>query len=100
MDPNRFETPVTIFTGLGFPTMIESVAESYARLADGPKESRDAAHRMALGACRVALAGEIDAETARGTFLAFARKANLLAPAVDDLVAAHETGVIGARQAV
>ncbi len=41
---------------------------------------RDVAHSMALKACSAALRGEIEAETARGLFAAFAEKHNLLAP--------------------
>ncbi|MEI5632022.1 DUF982 domain-containing protein [Ensifer sp. CCNWLY38] len=47
---------------------------------------------MALNACRAALAGEIDVETARGTFVAFARRANLLAPDTDAIVAGGGAG--------
>ncbi|MGN7735350.1 DUF982 domain-containing protein [Ensifer sp. 22564] len=47
---------------------------------------------MALNACRAALAGEIDVETVRGTFVAFARRANLLAPDTDAIVAGGGAG--------
>jgi hypothetical protein len=49
---------------------------------------RNAAHIMALKACKAALSGEVEAETARGTFEAFARKHDLLAPEMDDFIAA------------
>lgn len=100
MNRSRFQVPVTIFTGLGFPTPIESAGEAYALLLDWPKSERDPAHTVALRACRAALAGEIEAETARGAFLAFARRTNLLAPEADDLVAAHEMNAIERAQAV
>ena len=100
MDRNRFETPVTIFTGLGFPTPVESAAEACALLLDWPKSGRNRAHTVALNACRAALAGEIDAETARSTFMAFARRANLLAPAANDLVAARKADAIESGRAV
>lgn len=100
MDRNRFQAPVTIFTGLGFPTPIESAGEAYALLLDWPKSERGPAHAVALRACRAALAGEIEAETARGAFLAFARRTNLLAPDVDDLVAAHEMNAMEGGRAV
>ncbi|WP_245493069.1 MULTISPECIES: DUF982 domain-containing protein [unclassified Mesorhizobium] len=49
---------------------IESAAEAYALLADWPAASRTAAHDIAAKACRAAMDGEIDAETARATFVA------------------------------
>ncbi|RWP73013.1 DUF982 domain-containing protein [Mesorhizobium sp.] len=70
MDRSSFEKPVTILTGLGTPSKIESGAEAYALLADWPAASRTAAHDIAAKACRAAMDGEIDAETARATFVA------------------------------
>ncbi|TIM52351.1 MAG: DUF982 domain-containing protein, partial [Mesorhizobium sp.] len=62
MDGSSFEKPVTILTGLGTPTRIESAAEAHALLADWPRASRTAAHDIAAKACRAAMDGEIDAE--------------------------------------
>jgi hypothetical protein len=87
MDRSSFEKPVTILTGLGTPTKIESAAEAYALLADWPAASRTTAHDIAAKACRAAMDGEIDAETARATFMAFARRNNLLAPQTSSTVA-------------
>lgn len=87
MDRSSFEKPVTILTGLGSPTKIESAAEAYALLADWPSASRTAAHDIAARACRAAMDGEIDAETARATFVAFARRNDLLAPQTSSTVA-------------
>ncbi|WP_442921355.1 DUF982 domain-containing protein [Mesorhizobium sp. ISC15] len=87
MDRSSFEKPVTILTGLGTPSKIESGAEAYALLADWPAASRTAAHDIAAKACRAAMDGEIDAETARATFVAFARRNNLLAPQTSPPVA-------------
>ncbi|MER8484709.1 DUF982 domain-containing protein [Mesorhizobium sp. M1322] len=87
MDRSSFERPVTILTGLGSPTKIESAAEAYALLADWPSASRTAAHDIAAKACRAAIDGEIDAETARATFVAFARRNDLLAPQTSSTVA-------------
>jgi hypothetical protein len=87
MDRSSFEKPVTILTGLGTPTKIESAAEAYALLADWPSASRTAAHDIAAKACRAAMDGEIDAETARATFVAFARRNDLLAPQTSSTVA-------------
>lgn len=87
MDRSSFEKPVTILTGLGTPTKIESAAEAYALLADWPRASRTAAHDIAAKACRAAMDGEIDAQTARATFVAFARRNDLLAPRTSSTVA-------------
>lgn len=87
MDRSSFAKPVTILTGLGSPTSIESAAEAYALLADWPPASRTAAHDIAAKACRAAMEGEIDAETARATFVAFARRNDLLAPQTSSTVA-------------
>lgn len=58
MDRSSFEKSVTILTGLGTPTRIESAAEAYALLADWPRASRTAAHDIAAKACRAAMDGE------------------------------------------
>ncbi|KEC76084.1 hypothetical protein RLPCCGM1_c0187 [Rhizobium leguminosarum bv. phaseoli CCGM1] len=65
--------------------------EAYRHLDEWPAMLRDAAHSVALKACAAALRGEIEAETARGLFLAFAEKHDLLAP--------EKTAVTSARVA-
>jgi hypothetical protein len=50
---------------------------------------RDHAHALAWRACGAALRGEIEAETARGLFAAFAHKHDLLAPDTDVIVASR-----------
>ncbi|MBD9650278.1 DUF982 domain-containing protein [Ensifer sp. ENS09] len=80
MKPDMFKTPVTILVGLGFPTNVCSVMEAYRHLVEWPASNRDAAHRAALNACSAALRSEIEAETVRGLFAAFAEKHDLLAP--------------------
>jgi len=87
MKPDMFREPVTILVGLGFPAEVHTVMDAYRHLAEWPASLRDAAHSMALKACSAALRGEIEAETARGFFAAFAGKHDLLAP---------DTGVIAA----
>jgi hypothetical protein len=95
MDRNRFEKPVTILVGLGMPMRIESVTAAYAFLLDWPPSSRTAAHAVALKACRAALAGEIDAETARATFVTFAQRSDLLAPGWEPAAANHLVRTLG-----
>ena len=43
---------------------------------------RDPAYAVAVKACKAAMAGMIDAETARSIFVAFAERHELLAPEV------------------
>ncbi|HWK64059.1 MAG TPA: DUF982 domain-containing protein [Rhizobiaceae bacterium] len=92
MEHDRFEHPVTVIVGLGVPANIRSVREAYAMLNEWPPSKRNGAHTVALNACRAALAGEIDAETARGAFVAFARRADLLAPVPDGVVIGQMIG--------
>jgi hypothetical protein len=92
MEHNTFETAVTVLIGLGFPAKIQTVTEAYALLEDWPPSRRDTVHSVALKGCRAALSGQIEAETARGMFVAFARKHDLLAPEPQGVAAAHQEG--------
>lgn len=78
MNCTRFEEPVTVFVGLGLPVRIEGAMDAYALLADWPLARRNGAHTVAFNACKAAIKGEIDAETARATFVAFARRNDIL----------------------
>ncbi|MFD1329018.1 DUF982 domain-containing protein [Mycoplana ramosa] len=80
MKPDMFREPVYILVGLGFPAEIRSVLDACRYLSDWPPSSSDTAHSIALKACRAALRGEIEVETARGLFAAFAERHDLLAP--------------------
>jgi len=86
MKPDMFKEPVCILVGLGFPAKVRSVTEAYRHLVEWPL-SKDAAHSVALKACKAALNGEIEAETVRGLFAAFAEKHDLLAPNTDVIAA-------------
>ncbi len=72
-----FEKPVHVLVGLGFPRQLNTVFDAYQFASDwcgnGPPQ------RAAIRALRAAIAGEIDAETARGVFVAFARSKDILA---------------------
>ncbi|MGF6157365.1 hypothetical protein M2267_002624 [Ensifer sp. KUDG1] len=83
MKPDMFERPVGILVGLGFPVEIRSVMDAYRLLVEWRHSSGDAAHSMALKACLAALRGEVEAETVRGLFVAFAERHHLLAPVMD-----------------
>jgi hypothetical protein len=96
MEHNQFQHPVRVLMGLGFPTDIQSVKDAFVLLDEWPPSKRNAAHGVALNACRAALAGEVDAETARSTFVAFARRMDLLLPAAGSIVAARTIGAFGA----
>ncbi len=89
MKPDMFKQPVSILVGLGFPTEVRSVTEAYRHLCEWPASFRDSAHSVALKACGAALRGEIEVETARGLFAAFAEKHDLLAPEIDTIVASR-----------
>ncbi|SEH30955.1 DUF982 domain-containing protein [Rhizobium sp. NFR12] len=89
MKPDMFRQPVSILVGLGFPAEICSVLDAYRHLVEWPASQRDAAHSVALKACRAALQGEIEAETARGLFVAFAEKHDLLAPETNAIAASR-----------
>jgi hypothetical protein len=89
MKPNMFRQPVFILVGLGFPAEVRGVMDAYRHLAEWPASLRDAAHSVALRACSAALRGEIEAETARGLFAAFAEKHDLLAPENNVIPASH-----------
>ena len=83
MQHTRFEEPVTVLVGMGLPVRIETVMETYALLQDWPAVSRNSAHSVALNACRAGIAGEVDAETVRSTFVAFTLRNDILVPNMD-----------------
>lgn len=98
MKPDMFERPVSILVGIGFPGEIRSVMDAYRLLVDWPAPSGDAVHSVAIKACLAALRGEVEAETVRGLFVAFAERHHLLAPAMDASIPfaqqAFETGPV------
>ena len=74
----KFEQPVSIFVGLGFPCDVVTPSEAFELLNDWSGK-RGEMHSMALGLCRRAAIGEADIETARAAFEAFARSRGILA---------------------
>jgi len=92
MKPDMFSQPVTILVGLGFPAEIRGVTDAYRHLAEWPASLRDTADSVALKACQAALHAEIEAETARGLFVAFAEKHDLLAPETLAIAASRMRG--------
>ncbi len=89
MKPDVFKEPVTILVGLGFPAEVRTVMDAYRHLVEWPASMQDAVHSIALKACGAALRGEIEAETARALFAAFAEKHDLLAPETDIVAASR-----------
>ena len=89
LDHIAFEEPVEVIVGLGLPTRVDDIMEAYTLLNEWPPSKRNPAHAIALNACRAALVGEVDAGTVRATFVAFARRAGLLAPTVDGVIPTH-----------
>lgn len=97
METNVFERSVWIYVGLNVEREITTVAQAYAFLHDWPVQQRGVAHSLATKACKAALLGEIEAETARDAFSAFARRAGILAPELDVVIAAHALSRSGNR---
>ncbi|MBY5394206.1 DUF982 domain-containing protein [Rhizobium leguminosarum] len=89
MKPDMFRQPVSILVGLGFPAEVRCVMDAYRHLFEWPTSLRDSTHAIALKACSAALRGEIEAETARGLFAAFAEKHDLLAPETNMIAASR-----------
>jgi hypothetical protein len=74
----HFEKPVQVWVGYGFPRQLNSVVDAYQFAMEYCGNSPE--QRAAIRACKAALTGDIDAETARGVFVAFAEKKGLIAP--------------------
>lgn len=81
-----FERPICVWVGLGFPRQLNTVVDAYQFATDYCGNSPE--QKAAIRACKAALVGDIDAETARGVFEAFARKKGLIA---DDWIP-HRSG--------
>ena len=71
-----FEKPIRVWVGLGFPRQLNTVADAYQFVLEWCGNSPE--QRAAMRACKAALVGDVDPETARGVFMAFARKKDIL----------------------
>jgi len=80
----HFDKPVRVWVGLGFPRQINTVVDAYQFLLEWCGNSPG--QKAAIRACKAALVGDVDAETARGVFVAFARKKDILFK--DDMIPA------------
>lgn len=85
----RFDKPVTLLVGLGFPARIESVPDAYALLQDWPYTGRNASFEVALNACRAGMAGAVEPETVAAALAEFGRRYDIL---IND-PAPQETGL-------
>lgn len=72
-----FERPLRVLVGLGFPRQLNTVVDALQFAQEWCGNSPE--QRAAIRACKAALVGDIDPETARGVFVAFARKKDILA---------------------
>jgi hypothetical protein len=70
-----FERPIRVWVGLGFPRQLNTVVDAYQFALEWCGNSPE--QKAAIRACKAALTGEVDAETARGVFVAFARKKDI-----------------------
>ena len=71
-----FEKPVRVWVGLGFPRQLNTVVDAYQFVSEWCGNSPE--QKSAIRACKAALTGDVDAETARGVLVAFARKKDIL----------------------
>jgi len=71
-----FDKPVRVWVGMGFPRQLNTVADAYQFAVNWCGNSPE--QKAAVRACKAALVGDVDAETARGVFVAFARKKDIL----------------------
>lgn len=71
-----FEKPVLVWVGLGFQRQLNTVADAYQFVVEWCGNSPE--QKAAIRACKAALVGDIDPEIARGVFVAFARKKDIL----------------------
>lgn len=71
-----FEKPIRVWVGLGFPRQLNTVVDAYQFAMEWCGNSPE--QKAAIRACKAALAGDLDPETAKGVFAAFARKKDIL----------------------
>ena len=72
----RFDVPVCVLVGLGYPKHVASALEALEFLREYPGETRE--KTTALAACRAALEGRTNPQTARFALAAFAVKKDIL----------------------
>jgi len=78
MNNLRFDQPVTILVGLGFPCRMKTVNAALTFLRDRAVCEHDEAWEAAMSVCRDAVEGKADAAEAQNVFAAYARRRNIL----------------------
>jgi len=86
-----FSSPVSVLKGVGIPTIIWTVGEAFDFLNEWPAFRRNAAHILAMNACKAALSGEVGVDLAEEAFRGFAKRSNVL---IED-VPARSGGIPG-----
>ena len=82
-----------MFAGLNFPLALKSVSQTHSFLLEAPGYLRGTGYSGSVNACTAALRKEVDAETARGAFVAYADRNGILLAETRDLVAANAAAV-------
>ncbi|OQM76938.1 hypothetical protein BFN67_12190 [Pseudaminobacter manganicus] len=98
MTNSKFDQPVSVFVGLGFPREVATVLDAYDLLLEWTGIS-DLDYHGALEVCRKALIGERTAEDVRESLVHFARRRGILSEEALDQAArnlAREWGQISA----
>ncbi|CAM5603382.1 hypothetical protein MAUB1S_10217 [Mycolicibacterium aubagnense] len=94
----RFNNPVSIFMGLGFPRDVDNALEAYDVLLEW-NGTRDDDHAAAIASCRDAIARVQPAAKARDAFELFAHNKGILTEEALDraaLTVAQEWGQLSA----
>lgn len=76
--PVRFEQPVIVLVGLGYPRRVENALAACSLLQDMPETGQAELRDAALAACRAAISGEVAVERARALFAAYAERKGIL----------------------
>ncbi len=71
--------PVSVFVGLGFPRVVDSVGAALSLLDEWPAGSRGPLHARATSVCRDALIGAAQPNQARAALIQFAQARGMLA---------------------
>lgn len=76
MNMGRFEVPVTLLVGLGYPLMISTALSALKFLEEQPGVCRQKA--TAIAACRAVIEGRTVPSTARFALVAYAMKKDII----------------------
>jgi hypothetical protein len=88
MSAHRFNHPVHVFVGLGFPHAVSSVQEA-RQILDEWTGRHSPKYTASVALCQSALARKEDVEAARAAFEAFALAHGILAPDAIELAVAR-----------